>query len=238
MVRIFGGYPLKKRLDKYITISIFVVQYLSMTKKTTTVNEKQVEHWKDRLEKLGGVFRTRDALRAGIHPRVLYAMRDSGDLESLARGVYRLAGLPALGSPDLAAVASRVPDGVICLISALSFHDITTQIPREIYVAVERRSGIPRLHYPPIRVFRFKGPAFSEGIDVHKVDGIALRVYSPEKTLADCFKCRGKVGLDVAIEALKIYRRKGHMKIDAIMRYAAVCRVTRVIRPYLEAIVG
>jgi predicted transcriptional regulator of viral defense system len=184
----------------------------------------------------GGVLRTSQALRAGIHPQTLYAMRDAGLLERVSRGLYRLADLPALSDPDLVPVGLRVPGGVICLISALSFHELTTEIPHEVYLALKRGAEPPRLGYPPVRVFWFSGAAFTEGIETHLVDGIALRVYSPEKTIADCLKYRHKLGLDVALEALKLYRSRGRMKIEELLRCARICRVERIMRPYLEVL--
>jgi predicted transcriptional regulator of viral defense system len=137
------------------------------------------------------------------HPRTLYAMRDSGFLEQIARGLYRLADMPALGNPDLVSVALKVQGGVICLISALAFHEVTTQIPHEVYVALKRGVRTPRLGYPPLRIFRFSGKAFTEGVEAHEIDGVSVRIYSPEKTLADCFKYRNKIGMDTALEALQ-----------------------------------
>jgi len=197
----------------------------------------------DRFEKAaeifrenGGVLRTAQALRAGIHPSTLYAMRDSGLLERVSRGVYRLAEIAPLGNPDLVTVATRIPGGVICLISALSFHDLTTQIPQEVHVALASGSEEPRLDHPPIRTYRFTGDSFTEGIETHQIDGVEVRIYGPEKTLADCFKFRNRIGLDTAVEALRSYRARGGMRIDELMRYASICRVEKVIRPYLEAI--
>lgn len=189
------------------------------------------------FRKYGGILRTSEAIRAGIHPETLYAMRDDGTLEKVSRGLYRLADKGPLSNPDLATIAKRIPNGVVCLISALSFHDITTQIPHEVYVALENGTEEPRLDYPPIQTFRFSGKAFSEGIEIHKLDGVYLRVYSPEKTLADCFKFRNKIGLDTAIEALRLYREQRNIKVGEIMRFASICRVTKVMRPYLEAVV-
>jgi len=184
----------------------------------------------------GGVLRTSAALRAGIHPRRLYEMRDSGVLERLGRGLYRLADLPPLSNPDLVTVAAKVPAGVLCLISALAYHEITTQIPHEVQLALPRGAEPPRLEHPPLRIFWFSGCAFTDGIERRKVDGIILRVYSPEKTLADCFKYRNKLGLDTVLEALRLYRTRKGTKVDDLMRFARVCRVEKVIRPYLEAL--
>ena len=183
-----------------------------------------------------GILRTAQALRVGIHPATLYAMRDSGALEVVSRGVYRLADSVPLGNPDLVTVAARIPRGVICLISALAFHGLTTQIPHEVHVALPRGAEEPRLDYPPIKTYRFTGEAFTEGVETHELDGVSVRVYSPEKTLADCFKFRNKVGLDTAVEAVRFYRERKRVKVDDIMRYAAICRVKKIIRPYLEAL--
>jgi predicted transcriptional regulator of viral defense system len=184
----------------------------------------------------GGLLRTGAALRAGIHPRTLYDMRDEGVVEELSRGLYRLADLPALSNPDLVTVALKIPAGVVCLISALAYHEITTQIPHEVHVALPRGTEPPRLKHPPLRVFWFTGRSFTEGIETHKVDGIRLRVYSPEKTLADCFKYRNKLGLDTVLEALRLYRSRKRPNVDELMKFARVCRVEKVMRPYLEAL--
>jgi len=184
----------------------------------------------------GGLLRTSAALRAGIHPRTLSDMREKGIVEQLSRGLYRLADLPALSSPDLVTVALKIPAGVVCLISALAYHEITTQIPHEVHLALPRGTEPPRLRHPPLRVFWFTGRSFTEGIETHKVDGIRLRVYSPEKTLADCFKYRNKLGLDTVLEALRLYRSRKRPNVDELMKFARVCRVEKVMRPYLEAL--
>ncbi len=163
-------------------------------------------------------------------------MRDDGTLETVSRGVYRLADSEPLGNPDLVAVATRVQGGIICLISSLAFHEITTQIPHEVHVALQRGSERPRLDYPPITLYWVSGKAYSAGIETHELDGVGVRIYSPEKTLADCFKFRNKIGLDTAVEAVRFYRERRSVNVDALMRYAAICRVEKVMRPYLEAI--
>ena len=188
------------------------------------------------FQKQGGIMRTAQALRAGIHPGTLYAMRDSGMLVVVSRGLYRLSDSPPLANPDLVTVASRIPGGVICLISALAFHELTTQIPHEVHVALPRGAEEPRLNHPPIKTYRFTGKAFTEGIEIQKLDGVSVNIYSPEKTLADCFKFRNKIGLDTAVEAIRLYRERRSIKVDNLMHYAEICRVKRIIRPYLEAI--
>jgi len=184
----------------------------------------------------GGALRTKEALAAGVHPRTLYAMHRNGELERLARGLYRLAELPTPTDPDLATVAKRVPQGVICLISALAHHGLTTQIPHVVDLALPRTARRPALDYPPLRVFRFSGQAFEAGIETHVMDGVAVRIYSPEKTLADCFKFRNKIGLDVAIEAIRAYRARRDARLERVLEYARICRVEKLVRPVLEAL--
>ncbi len=202
----------------------------------SATNERPIDAAKRLFRRHGGVLRTSEALRLGIHPRALYAMRDEGLLECLSRGLYRLADLPPLGNPDLVAVALKVPGGVICLISALAYHELTTQIPHEVYLALPRGAEPPRLDYPPVRVFWFTGKAFSEGVETHEVDGVPVRLYGAEKTLADCFKYRNKIGLDTVVEALRRYVSRRHRQVDTLMAYARICRVEKVMRPYLEAL--
>lgn len=139
-----------------------------------------------------------EALRQGLTRKTLYAMRDAGVIEPLSRGTYRLKDLPPLEHPDLVVVARRVPHGVVCLVSALSFHGLTTQIPHEVYVAVRRGTEPPRVDYPPIRLFVISGPAFEDGIEHHSFDGTSVAIYDPEKSIADTFKFRHKVGFSVA----------------------------------------
>jgi len=182
-----------------------------------------------------GTMRTFEALRAGIHPRSLYGMRDRGEIEQIARGLFRLAELPPLGEPDLLTIAKKVPQAVFCLLTALAFHRMTTQIPHAVEVALPRTARVPRLDHPPIKVFRFSPESLNAGIETHILDGVAIRVYCREKTLADIFKYRNKVGLDVALEALRAYRSQPKRDFQTVMKYARNCRVENVIRPYLEA---
>lgn len=184
----------------------------------------------------GGILSTVNAIRLGVHPVNLYAMRDAKVLDQLGRGIYRLSNMPPLVNPDLTAVMLKAPESVICLISALAFHEMTTQIPHEVYIAVKRGSWIPKIENPLIRAFRFSGKAFSEGIEEHMMDGVKIRVYSREKTLADCFKYRNVVGMDTALEALRNYWRSKWKKTDELTKFSKICRVERVMAPYLEAI--
>ena len=200
------------------------------------MSEQAIKRALDVFRENGGVMSTKDILQSGIHRRTLYAMRDTGLLETISRGRYRLAGLPPLSNPDLTTVALRVPRGVICLLSALSFHELTTQVPHEVYIALSRGSEEPRIDFPPIRVFKFSELAFTEGVKTYEVDGVPVQVYSPAKTVADCFKFRNKIGMDVAIEALKLYRKEPGFNVEELMHFARVCRVENVMRPYVEAL--
>ena len=184
----------------------------------------------------GGILRTRDALKLGIHPRTLYRMRDEGAVEQISRGVFRLASLPALSHPDLVAVALRVPRAVVCLVSALAYHDATNEVPHEVQIALPRKTKPPKIDYPPLRVFSFSGPALSEGVATALLDGVEVRIFNLPKTVVDCFRFRNKLGLDIAVEALnQAIKRKGVQPAE-VLRYARACRVERVMLPYLEAI--
>jgi predicted transcriptional regulator of viral defense system len=197
---------------------------------------KPVSQALDQIAAMGGVIRTKHAIDKGIHYRTLTELVRSGKLEVVSRGVYKLSDIDSISNPDLFTVATRIPTGVICLISALSFHNLTTQIPNRVYVAIGRTTETPRLNYPPLSVHRFSGKAFSEGVEIHKIDNVKVSIYSPEKTLADCFKFRNKIGMDVVLEALKFYRSKKNTKMADLYRYARICRVENVMRPYLEAL--
>ena len=190
----------------------------------------------EKIRELGSTFHTREALQLGVHPRTLYALRDSGVLEMLSRGVYRLTEQGPLSNPDLVTVASRVPQGVICLVSALSFHDLTTQIPHRVSIALCRTMRNPAIKYPPLTVYRYDEHSFQAGIEEHLIDGVVVKIYCPEKTLVDCFKFRNKIGMDIVLEALKRYREHQQFKIKELLKYAAVCRVEKVMKPYLEAL--
>lgn len=184
-----------------------------------------------------GYLRTSEATRLGIAPRTLYAMRDRELLEQVSRGIYRLAELPELANPDLVEVALRIPKGVICLISALAFHNLTTQIPHQISLALPQHSAKSRLDYPPLRFFWLSPPSYEAGIEEHLLDNVPVRIYSVEKTIADCFKFRHKIGQNVALEALKDYFMSGRFQIELLLNYARINRVERIMRPYMEALI-
>ncbi len=189
----------------------------------------------DIFRKHGGQLRMSEALVHGITRYMLYTLRDKGLIEQVTRGVYRLAELPPIGNPDLVTVSLRFPNAVICLISALAFHGLTTQIPHQVSVAVPRDSRMPSLDFPPVSAHKFSEAAFKAGIEEHQIDGVTVRVYSPEKTLADCFKFRNKIGMDVVLEALKLYKARKKFNLAKVLEFAKICRVEKVMKPYLEA---
>ena len=199
-------------------------------------SNKQINEARHVFRHGGGILRTNEAINKGVHPRTLYAMRDAGLLERLDRGLYRLAGLPPLSNPDLIKTAKKIPRGVICLISALHFHDITTQIPHTVSIAVSRGTEPPRLDHPPVRLYWFSGKAFTAGAETHRIDNTPVQVYSAEKTLADCFKYRNKIGMDTVLEGLTLYRDQNRPKPRKLIEHAKVCRVEKIMRPYLEAL--
>jgi predicted transcriptional regulator of viral defense system len=190
------------------------------------------------FRKHGGMLRTSNAMRLGIHPRSLYALRDSGEILPVGRGVYRLATAPPFMNPDWVTVGLRIPRGVICLISALARHELTTQVPHYVDIALPSHAQGPKVKGVPVRVFWFPDRAFNAGIDVITMDGVSVRIYSPEKTIADCFKYRNKIGIDVAVEALRNYREKVRkLPVSKMLEYARICRVEKVMRSYLEAVI-
>ena len=178
----------------------------------------------------------REVSEAGIHSHQLTRLVADGTLERIARGHYRLADADVTEHHGLALAAAAAPSAVICLLSALSFHGIGTQLPAEVWLAVERGSRTPSLPYPRLRVVRFSGAAFHEGIERHLVEGVEILVYSAAKTVADCFKYRNKIGVDVAVEALHDFSRSHRGGATELARFARICRVSRVMQPYLDAI--
>ena len=176
-----------------------------------------------------------EAIRRGISRYTLYSLLENGVLERVSRGVYRLSDLPPISNPDLVTVALRFPDAVICLVSALSYYDMTTQIPHRVSIAVPRQSRVPSLVHPPLVVHRFAQASFEAGIEVRRFDNVPVRIYSVEKTIVDSFKFLNRIGMDVVLEALRNYHERGKIDIGKVIEYARICRVENVMRPYLEA---
>ena len=187
------------------------------------------------LAKASGIIRVRDLIEQGIHPEYLRRLQEKGLLLKMSRGVYIPADSEVSQNVGLAQVAKRVPHGVICLLSALQFHNIGTQSPFEVWIAIDRKAARPHIDYPPLRIVRFSGKALSTGIEKHQIEGIAVKIFNKAKTVADCFKYRNKIGLDVALEALKDCRQQKLCTNDQLWEYAMICRVANVMKPYLEA---
>ena len=189
------------------------------------------------LARRRGVLRSKDLAPLGIPRQTLARLHRRGALDRVGRGLYVLAGADVTENHTLVEASRRVPHGVVCLLSALRFHDLTTQAPFEVWTAIEGKARRPEPESIPLRVVYMSGGAFTEGVETHQAEGVGIRVYGAAKTVADCFKYRSRVGLDVAIEALKDYRRSRGFDVDALWHYAQVCRISTVIRPYMEAVV-
>lgn len=189
-----------------------------------------------RLASRRGLLRARDLARDRIPRATLSRLVERGQLTQVSRGLYALPRQTRSGQHQLAEVAARSPQSVFCLLTALRFHQLTTQSPHEVWLAIPNKAHAPKLDYPPLRIVRFSGPSLTEGIESHTVDVARIRVYSVAKTVADCFKYRNKIGLDVALEALRECRREKRASNDELWHYAKLCRVANVMRPYLESI--
>lgn len=191
-----------------------------------------------RLKKIvrqGRLFRLTEATKAGVHPEVVRRLTQRGQLLRLGRGLYAAVSLEPTEHHTLAEVAKRVPKGIVCLLTALRFHGLGTQNPREVWLAVDRRAGIPKIDFTPVRIVRISGAALSTGIDEHDIEGVPVRITSPARTVVDCFKFRNKIGIDVAAEALRDYRRLRTGTVDELWRQAVTLRLAKVIRPYWDA---
>lgn len=204
-----------------------------MPKKKTSPESKALKVFREH----GGVLRATDAFELGVHPRTLYTLRDEGSLEQVQRGLYCLPNLPGQEQPDLALVARLVPQGVVCLLSALYLHQLTTQIPHFINITVPQGYKPPKVDFLPVQFYWLSPSTFEAGVELHHFDGVEVKCYSEEKTIVDCFKFRNKVGIDVAIEALKKYWNKKNPKLNLILKYAKISRVEKVMKPYLESVI-
>lgn len=184
-----------------------------------------------------GILRASKAIELGVPKHVIYEMVETGELIREAQGIYRLSEAEMSGNPDLVNLSLRVPRAVFCLISALYFHELTTQIPHYVYFALPRDVKTPKIQYPPIWVFHYSQESYQAGVVEHELDGVKVKIYDREKTIADCFKFRQTVGMDVAIEAVKDYLRQPKINVHQLLEYARVNRVEKVMRPYVEALI-
>jgi predicted transcriptional regulator of viral defense system len=182
-----------------------------------------------------GLLRPSDLDQINVPRVVLTRMAATGQLEKISRGLYRLPDNQGSEHESLLMVAIKVPQAVFCLLSALQFHELTTQLPHQLWIAMPRGSHAPKIDYPPIKLIQFTGEAYSGGVEAFERDHVTFRVYSVAKTIADCFKHRNKIGLDVALEALRQARSEKKINMNELWHFAKICRVTNVIRPYMEA---
>ena len=188
------------------------------------------------LARSRGILRTRDVVAKGIPRVTLSRLEQAGSLDRIGRGLYSLPDTDVSEHHALAAASRRVPQGVVCLLSALRFHGMTTQQPFEVWIAIDRKARRPAVDHPPLRIVRFAGAALTDGVQTHKIERVSVRVTDPPRTVADCFRYRNKIGIDVAIEALRDYRRLRKGSEDALVGAGGARRVAQVMRPYLEAL--
>ena len=189
-----------------------------------------------RLIREAGILRPRDLKARHLPPEYLWQLERQGILQRAERGIYTQANTPVTEHQLLAEAATRIPQGIVCLLSALRFHNLTTQAPFEVWLALDRKARQPRLESLPVRIVRFSGPALASGIEAHHRECVSIRVYNVPKTIADCFKYRNKIGLDVALEALREAWSSRRTTMDDLWQYASICRVANVMRPYLESL--
>lgn len=183
-----------------------------------------------------GLIRPRDLTERGLPTVALTRLVRQGRLQRVGRGLYALPDRPVSEHNALAEVAHKHPQAIVCLLSALRFHDLTTQSPFEVWLAIPNKARAPKMDYPPLRIVRFSGEALNVGVEDHVIDGVPVRVTSVARTVADCFKFRNKIGLDVALEALQEAWRAKRVSMDELWQYATLCRVTNVMRPYMESL--
>src|SRR5438067_7946859 len=190
----------------------------------------------EKMARRAGVLRPRDLDAHKIPRQYLRLASEEGLITRVGRGLYVAASAHATTHHSLAMAAKRIPKGVICLLSALRFHDLTTQAPFEVWIAIDRKARRPSADHPPLRIVRFSKSSIQHAVRTHKIERVSVQIFSPAKTVADCFKYRNKIGLDIAIEALRECRRKRRATSDELWQAAKVCRVANVMRPYLESL--
>ena len=183
-----------------------------------------------------GVLKSAEAFNAGVHPATLYKLRDQGKIEALGRGLYKIKNLKLQTDEDYLQVSKRFPAAITCLVSALYIHELTTQIPRSIHLAIPKGTHQPNVAAPACTFFIMSEETFSAGVEERKFQGVHLRIYDAEKTVVDCFKFRSRIGVDVAVEALKNWHERRQKKISKLLHYAKICRVEKIMGPYLEGV--
>ncbi|MGM0568544.1 MAG: type IV toxin-antitoxin system AbiEi family antitoxin domain-containing protein [Elusimicrobiota bacterium] len=189
------------------------------------------------FKKNNGILKFSDITNAGFHPDTLTSLEEKGQIEKVAYGIYSLIDYIPDEYPDLVIASLQAPRGVVCLISALSFHNATTEIPGKVEMAIERGTRKYKIEYPPVKFYYFSKKTWEAGIEKHQIEGKKIKVYNLAKTIADCFKFRNKIGADIAREALKIAVREKNISPKEIMKYSKRCRVSTIVKPILETLI-
>jgi len=189
------------------------------------------------LKKKGGLASYAEIIDAGFHKAILKAVLNSGQIQKIDRGLYRLSDGSTLSSPDLVAVSIKIPKGIVCLLSALAFHEATNEIPHYVDIAIPRGAHANKMKYPPVRFYRFASHTWKAGIEEHEIEDHKIKVYNLAKTIADCFKFRNRIGADVARDALRVAVTEKGIKPKEIIQYAKICRVDSIVKPILEAMI-
>ena len=213
-----------------------VVKLDRRRKDLAKMKNKGYEHYKEIFRQNNGVLRNSVAIKLGIPKHIIYEMIHIGELVKEARGLYRLAEIEPLGNPDLVQISLLMSKSIIFLTSALYFHNLTTQIPHQVYIALPRGVKERKIDYPPLRVFHLSPKIFLAGVEAHNIDGIKVRIYGKEKTVSDCFKYREVIGKNIALEALKDYINQSSPNIPLLIEYARINRVEKLINPYIESL--
>ena len=199
--------------------------------------EQKTERMLDYFKKHGGIARFSSIIKSGFHPDTLSTLEKEGKMEKIARGLYRMADYTFGSYPDLVITSLQAPRGIVCLVSALAFHEATNEIPSHVDIAIPVGTRANRIKYPPVRFYRFSIKTWNAGIEIHQAEGHKIRVYNLAKTIADCFKFRNRIGVNVARDALKIAIAEKGITPQDIMKYAKICRVDSIIKPILEAMI-
>jgi len=197
--------------------------------------EQKTERMLDYFKKHGGIARFSSIIKSGFHPDTLNAFENEGKIEKIARGLYRMSNYTFGAYPDIVIASLQVPRGIVCLVSALAFHEATNEIPRYVDIAIPAGTRANRIKYPPVKFYRFAPNAWKAGIETHEIEGREIKVYNLAKTIADCFKFRNRIGVDVARDGLKVAVAEKRIKPKEIMQYAKICRVDNIVKPILEA---
>lgn len=199
--------------------------------------EQKTKRMLSYFKKQGGIARFSSILKARFHPDTLRALEKEGKIEKIARGLYRISNYTFGSYPDLVIASLQAPRGVVCLVSALSFYEVTNEIPKCVDIAIPAGTRANKIKYPPVRFYRFSAKTWKAGVEVHQVEGHKIKIYNLAKTIADCFKFRNRIGINIARDALKVAITEKGIKPYDIMKYAKICRVVRIIKPILETMV-